>query len=149
MRSSVKEVPSTQSVKRAGVNMMFHMDKMQKFMGEGMKNQTDLMQRIRDRASAEDMRYSRSDGRTETLERRLSELSEEVKQLRAQNKVMEKNIKLLMEERAQKKKFHERVRHSHLVVTTSMPSQPARPQQPGMDFMSQPTQYWDYGVYER
>ncbi|KZZ86623.1 hypothetical protein AAP_06386 [Ascosphaera apis ARSEF 7405] len=95
MRSSVKEVPSTQGVKRGGVDMASHMDKMQKFMGEGMKNQTDLMQRMRDRASAEDMRYSRSDGRTETLERRLSELSEEVKQLRAQNKGMEKNIKLL------------------------------------------------------
>lgn len=79
----------------------------------------------------------RTRDKVRAIEGKLSIQEKKLKRSKLQIKVMKKNIELLLQDRATK------------LIAVLVPSQSTRPQQPGIDLMSQLMQYSDYEAYEQ
>ncbi|KZZ97205.1 hypothetical protein AAP_00848 [Ascosphaera apis ARSEF 7405] len=123
MRPDVSATPSNSDSKRMSDEMSSYFSNVQKFMSGVLKQQTEYIQKMEDGFSLTSVKSIQIEGRVHALQSKLGIQEKELKRSKLQIKVMEKNIELLLQVRAAK--------------STVVPV----PSQPGMDFMSQPTQY--------
>lgn len=88
--------------KRGGEEISSRLDKVQKVLNDAVQNQSGIRQLLDDTHRARASKTTRAEDRISSLENRVLGLEKEVKRALLQNKVMESNLQILMDERAQR-----------------------------------------------